>query len=188
MDVLTTVIIATGLAMDSFAVSIAEGCIVSDRRFFYAFRTGLFFGLFQAVMPLIGWLGASRFTRQIQDFDHWIAFGLLAFIGLRMIYESFTLEKNDCKPEVSGIRVILALSVATSIDALAVGISFAVLDVRIIYPVIVIGVITFLFSFAGIFIGNRLGHFFERKIEFLGGAILIGIGVKILVEHLIYQI
>ena len=133
-------------------------------------------------MPLIGWFAGSSIDHLISDYDHWIAFGLLLLIGLKMIYESFNQE--DEKISSLGIYVLLMLSIATSIDALAVGISFAFLKSSILTPVIIIGIVTFIMSLCGAFIGYRIGHIFENKMEILGGIILIGIGFNILVEHL----
>ncbi len=145
----------------------------------------IFFGLFQAVMPLIGWLGGLSLKNFISGLDHWIAFGLLSFIGCKMIYESIKVESNVREINPLNVYVLLILAVTTSIDALAVGVSFAFLKISIVTPILVIGIITFFLSFIGVFIGDRFGHFFENKIEILGGLILIGIGIKILIEHLV---
>ena len=185
MDMITIVFVAFGLAMDAFAVSITSGLTIRHLRINHALRIALFFGSFQAVMPIIGWLAGLSLRDFISDIDHWIAFGLLSFIGLKMIYEAITMKEGDKAISPLNSSVLLMLSIATSIDALAVGVSFAFLKISIATPVIVIGIVTFLLSFLGIFIGNRLGHFFEKKIEILGGLTLIGIGIKILVEHLV---
>jgi len=178
------VLIAFGLAMDAFAVSVASGITVKRQKIRSALKFGLFFGSFQVIMPIAGWLAGIRLKGFITDIDHWVAFGLLAFIGCKMIYESFKLKEKE-ETASYGINVMLLLSVATSIDALAVGLSFAFLEISIATPVIIIGLVTFAMSFIGIFIGNTVGHFFERKLEALGGLILIGIGIKILLEHLL---
>ena len=136
-------------------------------------------------MPIVGWLAGLSLRDFISDIDHWIAFGILGFIGCKMIYEALRMELDREEVNPLNLSVLLMLSVATSIDALAVGVSFAFLNISIVTPVLVIGIVTFLLSYLGIFVGNRLGHFFEKKIEILGGLILIGIGVKILVDHLV---
>ena len=184
MNAITIILIALGLAMDAFAVSVASGITIKRQRTRSAFKFGMFFGSFQMIMPVAGWLAGVRLQSLIANIDHWIAFVLLAFIGCKMIYESFKLEEKT-EAASRGIKVMLFLSVATSIDALAVGLSFAFLEISIVTSVIVIGIVTFVLSFAGIFIGNTIGHFFEKKLEALGGLILIGIGIKILLEHLL---
>ena len=184
MNLVTIIIIAVGLAMDAFAVSIASGVTLKEVRLSYALRIALFFGGFQAVMPLIGWLVGSSFSSYIAAFDHWVAFGLLAFIGGKMIYESTILKEAEKKTDPRKLIVLFVLAIATSIDALAVGLSFSFLDVTIVEPVIIIGLITFLLSFAGVYIGTKAGSMFENKIEIIGGVILIGVGIKILIEHL----
>jgi len=184
MDLITILFIAFGLAMDAFAVSVTSGVTLKQERVNNALRIGLHFGAFQAFMPLIGWLAGLKLKDFIAGVDHWIAFGLLSLIGGKMIWESMKMGSggkpaNDLTP-----LVLLSLSVATSIDALAVGVSFAFLKVGIVVPILVIGLVTFVLSFLGVMVGNKIGHFFERKIETLGGLILIGIGIKILIEHL----
>ncbi len=185
MDIIVIFFVALGLAMDAFAVSITSGITIKYLRVHHALRIALFFGAFQAIMPIIGWLAGLSLRDFISGVDHWIAFGLLSFIGCRMIYEALRMEEDQKKVDPLKFHVLLMLSVATSIDALAVGVSFAFLKISIATPVLVIGMVTFLLSYLGIFVGNRLGHFFEKKIEILGGLILIGIGIKILAEHLI---
>ncbi len=186
MSWITIIFISFGLAMDAFAVSITSGMAIKPLRFGSALKIALFFGFFQALMPIIGWLAGVSLRGFISDIDHWLAFGLLCFIGSKMIYESFKLETSE-KSNPLDIYVIFILSIATSIDALAVGITFAFLNVSIITPVLAIGIVTFLVSFFGVFVGEKFGHFFEKKIEIVGGIILIGIGIKILVEHLYFQ-
>jgi len=184
MDIITLLLIAVGLAMDAFAVSIASGLGMATLRIRYALRIALFFGAFQAFMPVIGFMAGLGVREYISGFDHWIAFSLLSFIGLKMIYESVFLEKKDKAMDPDDILMLLVLSVATSIDALAVGISLSILKVDIFLPALVIGAVTFILSYIGIYIGRNIGHLFEKKIEVLGGLVLIGIGVKILIEHL----
>ena len=170
--------------MDAFAVSITSGITIKNLKINHALKIAIFFGSFQAFMPLIGWLAGFSLRDFISSIDHWIAFGLLSLIGSKMIYESVKMESSKGESNPLNIYILLILSVATSIDALAVGISFSFLNISIVLPVIVIGTITFLLSFLGVFIGNRSGPMFEGKIEIVGGLILIGIGIKILVEHL----
>ncbi|MCX6819567.1 MAG: manganese efflux pump MntP family protein [Candidatus Aenigmarchaeota archaeon] len=184
MDIFTILFIAFGLAMDAFAVSVTSGITIKHQRISNALRIALFFGLFQAFMPLVGWLAGLSLKDSISGIDHWIAFGLLGFIGCKMIYESVKIQpKKKINPQ--NIYILFMLSIATSIDALAVGVTFAFLEVFIATPIIVIGTITFLLSFIGVFIGNKLGHVFEKKIEILGGLVLIAIGIKILLEHMV---
>ncbi|MBW1824278.1 MAG: manganese efflux pump [Deltaproteobacteria bacterium] len=185
MDIVSIVIIAVGLAMDAFAVSITSGITIKRLHINHALKIALFFGLFQAFMPIIGWLAGLSLRDYISAIDHWIAFGLLSFIGCKMIYESITVQSNKKEINPLNVYVLLVLSVATSIDALAVGISFAFLKVSIVTPVIIIGTVTFLLSYLGVYIGDRIGHFFENKIEIAGGFLLIGMGIKILVEGLV---
>jgi putative Mn2+ efflux pump MntP len=185
MHMITITFVAFGLAMDAFAVSITSGITIRHLRIHHAFRIALFFGAFQAIMPIVGWLAGLSLRDFISGIDHWIAFGILGFIGCKMIYEALRMELDREEVNPLNLSVLLMLSVATSIDALAVGVSFAFLNISIVTPVLVIGIVTFLLSYLGIFVGNRLGHFFEKKIEILGGLILIGIGVKILVDHLV---
>ena len=184
MDILTIFLIAVGLAMDSFSVSITTGIYVDSPRVKDAFKLGGFFGFFQAFMPLIGWLGALTIIDLISGFDHWVAFSLLLLIGCKMIYESAVRRDNVLKSNMLSGIMLLTLSVATSIDALAVGISFAFLRFPILLSVIIIGVVAFLFSFFGLYLGSHTGKIFGRKIEIIGGVILILIGAKILLEHL----
>jgi manganese efflux pump family protein len=192
---LTYILIAFGLAMDAFAVSITSGAIIKNLKpgsptkkgeiFDNALKIAIFFGMFQMGMPLIGWFVGCYLDRFISSFDHWIAFGLLSLIGAKMICEATKKESEKKEINPLNLYILLLLSVATSIDALAVGLSFAFLRISIITPIIIIGVITFSLSFIGVFAGNKAGHFFENKIEILGGVILIAIGLKILIQHLI---
>lgn len=179
------VLIAVSLAMDAFAVSLCKGLGMSKLRVKNAAVIALFFGGFQAIMPLIGWLLGKQFESYIKSFDHWIAFGLLVLIGGKMIYEVF---KKDSDPDNSGdilnIKELFLLAIATSIDALAVGITFAFLQTSIAPAVSLIGAITFALSFVGVFIGHKFGAKFKSKAEFAGGAVLILIGTRILLQHL----
>ena len=175
-------LIAVGLSMDAFAVSVCKGLSVKKVGVKHAALAGLYFGGFQFLMPVIGYLLGFRFENIIQNVDHWIAFVLLAFIGGNMIKESFS--KAEEMNDDFGIKTMLIMAVATSIDALAVGITFAFLNVSILPASALIGVTTFLLSFAGIYIGNVFGACYKSKAELAGGVILILIGLKILLEHL----
>jgi putative Mn2+ efflux pump MntP len=186
MSIASLLMIAVGLAMDAFAVSITSGITIKNCGLRHALLIAFFFGGFQALMPAVGWLAGLTLKSSIMAFDHWVAFALLSAIGGKMIYESTVLEKAERECTVLTFHVLLGLSVATSIDALAVGVTFAVLDVVIAGPIIVIGLVTFALSFLGVWLGKRMGRFFEEKIEIAGGLILIGIGMKILVEHVFF--
>jgi putative Mn2+ efflux pump MntP len=172
--------------MDAFAVSVASGATM--KRLHNALKMGLFFGGFQAVMPVLGWAAGLSMKNFISGWDHWIAFALLSAVGGKMVYEAFKIkEEEECGagktcPFDTGTLTVLAI--ATSIDALAVGLTFSMLQVSIIAPVLVIGLVTFLMSVAGVKLGSTGGHFFEHKMEAAGGFILIAIGLKILLEHL----
>jgi putative Mn2+ efflux pump MntP len=182
MDI-TTLLIAVALAMDSFSVAIANGLATKKIKTTNAIKISAFFGFFQAVMPIIGWYAGAHVLDLISQFDHWIAFILLAAIGSRMVYESI---KNESKSIIGSlsIKVLLILSVATSIDALAVGLSLYVLNISIITLATVTGVVTFTLSFCGVYIGGRFGCILRNKVEALGGVILVAIGLRILLEHL----
>lgn len=184
MDILTVTLIAVGLAMDAFAVSIARGISIENQKRKNALVVASFFGGFQMIMPVIGWYAGLGLEGLIRWIDHWIVFGLLAFIGSKMIYDSAA--KDDLQRESKlRLHTLLTLSIATSIDALMVGMSFAFLQTAILTPIIVIGLVTFFLSYVGFLFGNVIGNFFGNKIKVLGGIILIAIGIKILLEHLV---
>lgn len=193
MTTLEIWLIAIGLAMDCFAVSIASGITLKRTRLRPMLAMAFAFGFFQALMPLLGWIGASFFSRFIEAVDHWVAFAILAFLGGRMVAESF--KDEECRHEFdpTSLKVVATLAVATSIDALAVGISFAFLGYKdcsaILPPVGIIGLVSFVLSLAGLAFGIRFGCGAARKLkaELLGGVILIIIGVKILAEHLFFN-
>jgi len=185
MNFIDILFLAVGLAMDAFAVSVFSGTRKEIRGFRPAFRLSFHFGLFQFLMPVIGWFAGHYIQSYIESFDHWIAFGLLAFIGTRMIIAGFDKNNNSTKENPSKGLNLIMLSVATSIDALAVGFSLAVVKVDIWYPSLIIGVITAAISLIGLEIGYRLGLKFGKKMEIAGGIILILIGLKILLEHLL---
>jgi putative Mn2+ efflux pump MntP len=185
-EVLTVFGIGVGLAMDAFAVSVVCGAVFGQLHILHAVRMALFFGVFQSVMPLLGFAAGKTFEGVIGVYDHWIAFILLVAVGGKMIYEAFKIEEVESKPaDPSSLVTLLVLSLATSIDALAVGVTLSLVTHSIAGAVIIIGVITFVLSYAGYCIGKRFGHFFENKIEILGGLILIAIGCKILIQHLL---
>ncbi len=184
MEYIELLIIAVGVSMDAFAVSICKGLSVRQLRPGHAGITTLWFGGFQALMPLVGYYLGVSFADAVSSVDHWIAFILLGIIGGNMLKESF--QKDDdlnVDPDFS-FRTMLAMAVATSIDALAIGVSFAFLNVDIWQAILLIGVITGLFSAVGVYIGNMFGSRYKSKAEFAGGFILIAMGFKILIEHL----
>lgn len=188
MSILEIWLLAVSLAIDCFTVSITSGIILHRIRWGIFLKMAFLFGLFQAAMPFLGWLGASRFNHLIETYDHWIAFALLAFLGIRMIREHFK-DEEERSFDPTRMKVILTLAVATSIDALAVGISFAFTGFRtlssLLYPLKAIGIASFVISLAGSLIGVFFGKRFNLRVEIFGGLVLIGIGVKILFEHLL---
>lgn len=185
MGLIELFVLAVGLSMDAFAVSICKGLATKEVSVKQMCLAGLWFGGFQALMPLIGYLLGSAFAKAITSFDHWIAFALLAFIGGNMIKEAFSKEEDEEKVNDSfGVKTMFIMAIATSIDALAVGVTFAFLSVQIVPAVSFIGIITFLFSFVGVKLGNLFGAKYEKKAQLAGGIILILIGVKLLLEHL----
>ena len=174
---------AVALSMDALAVSISNGMTIKHLRLRDALKTGFFFGAFQALMPAIGWLAGTSVREMIVSIDHWVAFGLLALIGGKMLWEALHSKGEDTAAADFSIRELLILAIATSIDALAVGITFAFLKVEIGLAVAIIGCTTFVISLAGVFIGNKFGSRYKQKAEAVGGIILILIGLKILLEH-----
>ncbi len=186
MQLLTIIIIAVGLAMDAFAVSVVSGSAYKQLKIKHAFRMAIFFGGFQAIMPLVGSLAGISVKEYIAGFDHWAAFALLSAVGAKMIYESFKITKAEENFNPENILVLLALSVATSIDALVVGITLSFLRIPIAIAVTIIGLVTFVLSYLGVLIGKRFGHFFENKIEAIGGLVLIALGLKILIQHIFF--
>ena len=186
MSIAEIFLIGVGLSMDAFAVAVCKGLNQKKFSIKNGFIIALFFGGFQALMPFLGWALGKQFEKYITSIDHWIAFVLLGFIGGKMIYEALT-EKEETQEsavrEILDLKEIFVLSVATSIDALAVGITFAFLTVNIASSVTLIGLTTFVISFAGFVIGNKFGAKYQNKAELLGGIILVLIGFKILLEH-----
>lgn len=183
MSFLELFIIAVGLSMDAFAVSVCKGLAVQKVSLRHAAIAGLWFGGFQALMPLLGWLLGSRFQSAIERFDHWIAFVLLLILGINMLREAFG-EEDECTNSSFAWRIMLTMALATSIDALAIGVTFAFLKVSILPAILLIGVTTFLLSALGVRLGNVFGQRYQKAAEILGGVILILMGFKILLEHL----
>lgn len=183
MGTLELFILAVALSMDAFAVAICKGLSIRKLKLSQALTVGLWFGAFQALMPAAGYLLGSAFADLVTAVDHWIAFVLLAVIGVNMVREGLHGDEESCDPSLS-FRVMLMLAIATSIDALAVGVTFALLPVNIVAAVSFIGVVTFIISAVGVKIGNLFGARYKSKAEIFGGVVLILIGAKILLEHL----
>ncbi len=186
MSFLSILIIAVGLGMDAFSVAIGIGAVRGRVSPGPVLRLSVSFGIFQFFMPVLGWLAGRTVVERISAYDHWVAFGLLLFVGARMIHESFAGEGRERTDREDPTRgwTLLMLSVATSIDALAVGMTMALLKTPILYPSAVIGIVAFAMTMAGMLAGRQLASLFGRKVELLGGLILIGIGVQILIEHM----
>ncbi len=186
MSYLELFVIAVGLSMDAFAVSICKGLSVRRLKPRHNLICGLYFGGFQALMPVIGWLLGRQFESLIKSIDHWIAFALLVLIGANMIREAVKNEEENLNDSFSP-KTMLPLAVATSIDALAVGVTFAFLDVSIVPAVSMIGATTFILSAVGVKIGNVFGTKYKSKAELVGGIVLVAMGIKILIEHLFFD-
>jgi putative Mn2+ efflux pump MntP len=186
MGLLEIIIIAVGLSMDAFAVSITLGLATEKLKIRESLIPGLYFGIFQALMPLIGYFAGINFASKIQHFEHWVAFALLGFIGGKMIKDSFSKEEDKVEENPFKFVKMLLLAVATSIDALAVGITFSFFKINIFMAIAIIGATTFFISCGGVIIGKFFGARFKSKAEFAGGLILIAIGVKIVIEHLFF--
>jgi putative Mn2+ efflux pump MntP len=184
MSPLTVLGLAVGLAMDALAVAVATGLLLGRPSPGHVLRLAFHFGLFQSLMPVVGWLAGRSVAVYIQDFDHWVAFGLLAFVAGKMLREAFHDGADVPAGDPTRGWTLLLLSIATSIDALAVGLSMAFLDVSVWLPSVVIGLVAFAFTAAGVLVGARVGRTLGRWPEVVGGLVLLGIGVKILVEHL----
>ena len=188
MSIWEILLIGLGVSADAFAVSMCKGVEMKKFIFKYALLIALFFGGFQMLMPLIGWAAGTLFEKYITQFDHWIAFGLLLLLGGKMIYDGIfdkdEQKEGEDKPLKLGFLTLLVMAIATSIDALAVGVTFAFLKVNIWMAVSIIGATTFAFSLVGVGIGVKVGDKFKNKAEIFGGVILILIGVKMLLEHL----
>ena len=178
-------VIAVALAMDAFAVALSTGVVLPVLTGRHLFRLSFHFGLFQGLMPIIGWLIGARIYHYVASFDHWLAFGLLMFIGVRMIREAFDHdEKSQRRDPTRGITLV-TLSVATSIDALVVGLTLGVLQIDVWYPALVIGLVAALFTIVGMMLGRRVGALWGQRMEVFGGILLCCLGAKILIEHLL---
>ena len=186
MGFLELFMIGVGLSADAFSVSVCKGLNMRKLNIGHGYIIALFFGAFQAIMPLIGYLLGTSFSSYIEAFDHWIAFVLLAFIGGKMVIEAIREKEGEEEEKTDSLKLgeLVVLAIATSIDALAVGITFAFLNVNIFFAILIIGITTFALSLGGVILGNRFGAKYKSKAEIAGGIILILIGVKILLEHL----
>jgi putative Mn2+ efflux pump MntP len=176
-------LIAVGLAMDAFAVSLGIGTTQYASKPRSIFRLAFHFGLFQALMPILGWLAGLTVAEFISALDHWVALGLLALVGVRMIRSGLDREGESHQSDPSRGGTLVMLSVATSIDAFAIGLSLALLQVQIVFPAVVIGVVTGGLSLLGLLVGNRLGKKFGKRMEIVGGIILIAIGIRVVISH-----
>ena len=183
MTLFEIILVGIGLSMDAFAVSICKGLSMKKLKWKNAVIVGAYFGLYQAIMPLSGYLLGTTFSDLVISIDHWIAFILLTTIGGKMLKEAYSNNEQDENDKLD-FKTMLVLAIATSIDALAIGITFAFFEINIIKAISIIGFLTFTISAIGVIIGNKFGHKFQGKAEILGGVILILIGLKILVEHL----
>ena len=186
MDLLSVTAIAVALAMDAFAVAIVTGLTIQPLTRRHVFRLAFHFGLFQFLMPIIGWAAGNAVQKHIADFDHWVAFGLLGFIGGKMVWGSFHgngEERNSRNDPTSGWQLVI-LSIATSIDALAVGLSLGLIGSAIVKPALIIGIVAAGFTTVGMVLGRKIGSIWGKRVEVAGGLILIAIGVKIVIDHL----
>ena len=187
MDLLSVTAIAVALAMDAFAVAIVTGLTVKPLTQRHVFRLAFHFGLFQFFMPIIGWAAGTVVQKHIADFDHWVAFGLLSFIGGKMIWGSLSgdSQKNDSRNDPTSGWQLVVLSIATSIDALAVGLSLGLIGSTIIKPAVIIGMVAAGFTAIGMALGRQIGSVWGKRVEIAGGLILIAIGIKIVIDHLL---
>ena len=187
MDIVTLLFIAIGLAMDAFSVAISNGITIKKLRITDGLKIGLFFGVFQFGMLYVGNVLGGAFEQYIIKVDHWIAFFLLMFIGGKMYYEAVWGEEEEIdESKPLDFKTLTILAIATSIDALAVGVSLATITKNILFDASIVGIVAFIFSFVGVYIGNKCGNLFGRKAEIAGGIVLMGIGIKILIEHLFF--
>lgn len=191
MNFLVVAGIAFGLSLDAFTVALTNSTVVRDLHLRHGLRMAAFFGFFQFAMPILGWAAGMTFSSYIEGFDHWVAFGLLAFVGGRMVWSGLPFGKkeeaacsDDGKKDCRDLPTLFLMSIATSIDAMAVGLSFAMIGVGIVVPSIIIGLITFAVSLGGYFLGRSVGKKVKIELDLVGGLVLIGIGAKILFEHL----
>lgn len=184
MGIVAIILIAVGLSFDSFAVSVCTGLLVNRIKFWQATKIAITLALFQAAMPLLGWLVGVQLEGYVKDFDHWIAFGLLSIIGARMIYESLKPEEERKEFNPFKASVLVGMALSTSIDALVVGITLAFIEINIYLAVAIIGFVTYVAAMLGMLFGKKAGNLFGKKMEIVGGLILVGLGIKILLEHL----
>lgn len=184
MNIITILLIAVGLSFDTFAVSVSSGLTIRHIRFLQAVKIAFTLAVFQSLMPLIGWFLGNQVSGYIANYDHWVAFGLLSVLGLKMAFESLKTDKENSNFNPLNLLVLLGMAVATSIDALVVGVSFALIEINIFWSILIIGVVTFLVSMIGMLFGKKVGGSLGKKMEIIGGIILIGIGLKILLSHL----
>jgi putative Mn2+ efflux pump MntP len=183
MSLVTLFFVAVGLGVDGFSVAISIGAANDKKSWAPVLRLAVAFGIFQFVMPIVGWLAGLTVVEIIASFDHWIAFALLALVGGKMIWEGFEKESDEEKADQTRGWPLLLLSIATSIDALAVGFSFSVLKNPILFPAVIIGIVCFVMTTVGMIFGKVLAKIFGKKVEIFGGLVLIAIGVKILIDH-----
>lgn len=183
MNYYTLILIGLSLSLDTFAVSVSAGLCNKNIRFLPAVRLAAILAIFQGTMPLIGWMGGSQFLKNIEGYDHWIAFVLFSAIGIKMVIEAFN-SSDSRKINPFNFKIVIGIAIATSIDALVVGLSMAFISVNILLAIVIIGIITFFAAMIGMLLGKNVTGRFGRKVEALGGIILIGIGVKVLAEHL----
>ena len=183
MGLLGMIFLGLGLSFDTFAVSVSTGLIKNSIKFWQAVRIASVLAFFQALMPLLGWFGGSQIAEYISSIDHWIAFGLLSIIGTKMIFDSFKTE-DDKKMNPFLFKVVVLMGLATSIDALIVGVSLAFIEINIYQSVVIIGIVTFLAAMIGMLLGKSANGKLGKRVEIIGGLILFGIGLKILIEHL----
>lgn len=184
MPFFEVLLLALSMAMDAFAVCLVVGSVHETQGLRPAFRLSFHFGLFQFIMPVLGWLAGETVEPFIRDYDHWIAFGLLGFVGVRMIYSALRSEQTSYVGDPSRGWMLMLLSIAVSIDALAVGLSLGVLGILVWYPAIMIGLVTGALSLLGLYLGNGFGRKFGKPVGIIGGLVLIGIGLRILAQHL----
>lgn len=183
MSIIEIILLAIGLSMDSLAVSVTGGAMIRQCTICHMVKIGSFMGITQAAMTVVGYLAGIGFQTYITTFDHWIAFILLLYLGSKMIYDSSQEKDEECKTNPLCNKTLFGLAIATSIDALAIGISLAILKSDIVIQASLIGIVTFLMSVSGVYFGSRFGRKVDLKLDMIGGLILIGIGIKILIEH-----
>ncbi len=185
MEWITVTLLGTGLAMDCFAVSVVSGAIYHDLHLKHIFRMAFFFGIFQAGMPVLGLVLALIFREHLAAYGSWAAFALLTIIGVKMIYESFKIDKISRGGSPANFSMVIMFAFATSIDALAAGVTLSLLTDELKQAIVILGLIAFLLTVTGVYVGKQFKHFAEKRLEAIGGLILIGIGLKELLEHLL---